>query len=108
MHSVIICQSGILVKQAMADADSLIVSRALLLAESGKPVVVVGTDTDILVMLVTQALTNVDVYMLCRKNPITLYRIHDIQDNVGNTSSYLMVLHAISGCNTVSALYFQE
>ena len=55
MLSVIMHQSGIIVKQAKADADSLIVSTALNLAESGNPVVVFGTDTDILVMLVAQA-----------------------------------------------------
>ncbi|KAG0710803.1 hypothetical protein GWK47_022052 [Chionoecetes opilio] len=79
MLSDIMHQSGILVKQVMADADALIVSIALSLADSGKPVVVVGTDTDILVMLVAQATTNMDVYMLCRKNPTTLYRVRDIQ-----------------------------
>ena len=61
-----------------------------------------------LVMLVAQATTNMDVYMLCRKNPPKLYRIRDIQDNIGDTSSYLMVLHAITGCDTVSAPFRQD
>ena len=107
MLSDIMHHSGILVKQAKADADACIISTALSLAESGKPVVVVGTDTDILVMLVAQATTNMDVYILCRENPTTLYRVRDIQDNIGDTSTYLMVLHAITGCDTVSALYRQ-
>ena len=97
-------QAGVQVKQAQADADALIVSTALLLAI--KPVVV-GTDTDLLVMLVAQATTNMDLYMLCCKNPTTVYRVHDIQGSIGNTSKYLMVLHAITGCDTVSALYRQ-
>lgn len=100
-------QADVQVKQAQADADALIVSTALSLAESGKPVVVVGTDTDLLVMLVAQASTNMDLYMLCCKNPTTVYRINDIQDSIGNTSKHLMVLHAITGCDTVSALYRQ-
>ena len=45
--------SGIHVKQADADADTLIISTALTIAESENlPVIVVGTDTDLLVMLV--------------------------------------------------------
>ena len=91
--------AGIVVKQADADADSLIVSTALALAGSSKPVVVVSTDTDILVMLGTQVVLNMDLHMLCQKNPTMLYNIQDIQDNIGNTCTYLMVIHAISGCD---------
>ena len=69
--------------------------------------VVVGTDTDLLVMLVTLATANMDLYMLCSKNPTTLYRVRDIQASIGDTSKYLMVLHAITGCDTVSAVYRQ-
>jgi len=50
------------VKQAETDADSLIVSTALALAESEDlPVIVVGTDTDLLVMLVARATTSMHV-----------------------------------------------
>ena len=45
--------------------------------------------------------------MLCQMYPTSLYRIRDIQENIGHTHSYLMVLHAITGCDTVSALYHQ-
>lgn len=100
-------EAGVHVKQAQADADALIVSTARFLAESGKPVVVVGTDTDLLVMLVAQATTNMDLYMMCTTNPITVYRVHDIQKSIGSTCKYLMPLHAITGCDTVSALYRQ-
>jgi len=86
--------AGIVVKQADADADTLIVSTALALAGSSKPVIVVSTDTDILVMLVTQVVLNIDLHMLCQKNPTMLYNIQDIQDNIGNTCTYLMVIHA--------------
>lgn len=105
MLSSMLNQSGIAVKQASADADALIVSTALSLAESGEPVVVVGTDTDLLVMLVAQATTDMDLYMLCSTNPTTLYRVHEIQESLGKTSQHLMVLHAITGCDTVSAVY---
>ena len=54
MLSDLLIQAGVHVKQAQADADALIVSTALSLAESIKPSVVVGTDTDLLVMQVAQ------------------------------------------------------
>ena len=45
--------AGVTVKQAEADADHLIVTTALEIAsQNGKQVVVVGTDTDLLVMLI--------------------------------------------------------
>ena len=108
MLSDLLSQAGVQVKQAQADADALIVSTALSLAESIKPVVVVGTDTDLLVMLVAQATTNMDLYMLCCKNPTTVYRVHDIQGSIGNTSKYLMVLHAITGCDTICSVSPRE
>ena len=46
--------AGIDVKQAVSDSDTLIVSTSLRHATKGQPVVVIGTDTD-LVMLVTRA-----------------------------------------------------
>jgi len=64
---------GIVVKQADVDADSLIVSTALALAGSSKTVVVVSIDTDILVTLVTQLVLNMDLHMLCQKNPPIQY-----------------------------------
>ena len=47
---------GVIVKQDPADADHLIVSTALTLAQTErKPVVVVGTGTDLLVLLISQS-----------------------------------------------------
>ena len=45
-------------------ADVLIVSNALPEAETPKTVIVVGTDTDLLVMLVDLSAPNMDLYML--------------------------------------------
>ena len=46
--------AGIDVKQAVSYADTLIVSTALRHASEGQKVVVIGTDTDLLVMLVAR------------------------------------------------------
>ena len=100
--------SGICFQQAKADADTLIISTALRLAEKTEvPVIVVGTDTDLLVMLVARATSSTDIYMLCCSNPTTLYNIRDIQRAIGDTAKHLMPLHAITGCDTVSGIYRQ-
>ena len=102
MHS-----PGICVKQADANADTLIVSTALSIEESQALPVVVGTDTDLLVMLVARTTTTTDIYMLCRSSPTTLYSILEIQRAIGDTKKYLLFLHAVTGCDTVSAIYRQ-
>ena len=51
--SSILDQAGITVEQATTDVDTF-VSTALELADSGEPVVLVGTDADLLVMLVAR------------------------------------------------------
>ena len=82
---------GIQTIQAPADADALIVSTALSVAESSKTVIVVGADTDLLVMLVAlSALTWT----------YTCYAL-------GTFSHYIawMTFGYIARCDTVSALY---
>ena len=45
--------------------------------------------------------------MLCRRNPLQLYNIDEIQLNVGDMKQRLMFVHAISLCDTVSAPYMK-
>ncbi len=98
--------AGIRVKQAEADADTVIVSTALAVVEAEeRPVVVVGTDTDLLVMLVARASATTDVYMKCCSNPEMIFSINEIQHSIGDTRNHLMALHAVTGCDTVSAIY---
>ena len=70
-------------------------------------VVVDGKDTDLLVMLVAPATTSTDMHMLCRSNPVTVFNIHEIQHAIGDTRNCLMLLYALTGCDTVSAIYRQ-
>ena len=59
-------RAGVLVKQDPADADHLIVSTPLTLAQTeGEPVVVVGTDSDLLVMFISESSSDMDIHMLC-------------------------------------------
>ena len=70
--------AGVLVKQDPADADHLIVLTALTLAQTEwKPVVVAGTDIDLLVMLISQCSPDMHIHcaieILCRCRPLVNY-----------------------------------
>ena len=45
--------------------------------------------------------------MLQHSNNIILYSIHEIKHVIGETCSYILFLHAITGCDTVSSIYRQ-
>ena len=97
-----------IVKQDPADADHLIVSTALTLAQTErKPVVVAGTDTDLLAMLISQCSSDMDIHMLCCRNHLQLYTIGELQSAVGDMKQHLMFVHAINGCDTVSTPYMK-
>ncbi len=69
-------RAGVLVKQDPTDAEHLIVSTAMTLAQrERKPVGVVGTDTDLLVMFISQSSSGMDFHMLCHRNHLQLYKI---------------------------------
>ena len=73
-------RAGVLVKQDPADADHIIVSTALTLAQTErKPVVVVGTDTDLLEMLISKSPSDMAINMLCHRNLLQLYNIGELQ-----------------------------
>ena len=98
--------AGVLVKQDPADAHHIVVSTALTLAQTErKPVVVVGTDIDLLVMLISPSSSNMGIHMLCHRNPLQLYNIDGLQSSVGDMKQHLMSVHASSGFDTVSAPY---
>ena len=69
--------------------------------------VVVGTDTDLLVVMVSLASEHMDLYMFCGRNSIMLYRIINIKMRIGKNSKRLLALHALTGSDTVSAFYLQ-
>ncbi|KAG1676015.1 Hydroxyacylglutathione hydrolase, mitochondrial [Nymphon striatum] len=98
------------VKQAESDVETLIVETALQMAEvsdCNQPVVVVGNDTDLLVMLVARATSSMDIYMVCHNNPIMLYSIQQLQQALGSTKRCFPFIHAMTGCDATSSLYGQ-
>ena len=48
-----------------------------------------------------------DIHLLCRRNPLQLYSFSELQSDVGDVKQHLMFVHAISGCDTVSAPYMK-
>ena len=93
------------------DADTLIVKTALDFASDRRSVTVVADDTDILVMLVHHMTQDMaDIYMLSemmrvRTAHTAITPVHVVQQNIGaSNAEQLLLIHAISGCDTTSAL----
>jgi hypothetical protein len=98
-------ECGYSVHQAINDADTLIVKVALELASSVNAVGVIANDTDVLVMLVAHHKAEMTVYMYTTAKQ-HVYCIGDIAANLGPVAvGRLLVIHALSGCDTTSALY---
>ena len=93
--------------QAEGDADPLIVSTALKLAEPTKgPVVVVGSDADLVSQLTATSETNTRIHIMLETNPVTIYKIADFQTKLNEKQrKQLNVVHCLTGCDTTSALY---
>ena len=103
--SSILDQAGITVEQATTDADTF-VSTAL------EPIVLVGTDADLLVMLVARTPPDAKLFLLrpsMNTTPAKVFNISAIQQAVGDRKQNLLLLffHAITGCDITSALYGQ-
>lgn len=100
-------QSKIQVRQAKGDADTLIVQAALDQDDGESPVFVVATDTDILVLLIAKAREGTEISLVCpstSKSVGKMYSIRDIQNAIGDAKSSILFAHAITGCDTTSAL----
>ena len=98
----------ITVEQATSDADTF-VSTSLELADSGKAVVLVGTDADFLIMLVDRTPPDAKLFLLrpsMNAKPAKVFNISVIQLAVRDRKQELLFLHAITGYGDItSALY---
>ena len=71
-----------------------------------RPVILVGNDTDLLVMLVDKAIPTMNIFMQFSSYPLTIYSIIDIQNALHEVAKkHILFAHAVTGCDTVSALY---
>ena len=98
--------SGLAVHQASDDADTLVVAVALGFASSNQSVSVVANDTDVLVLLVYHFRSSMsEVFMLSQPGK-PVHSIRAITSALGSTIvSRLLVIHALSGCDTTSCLF---
>jgi len=103
-------EEGHTVRYAPDDADTLIVKSAVEVAEQQQSVTVVAEDTDILVLLVHHVQPGMaEVYMLsvckARKSMVSV-SIQKVQEINGTSAvRQLLVIHALAGCDTTSALH---
>ena len=103
-------QAGISTKEAAAVADTLIVQTAIELSQN-KDVVVVGTDTNLLILLIQLCQEDNRLYLFKHGSgtqPNKVYNIRQVQHSLtAGSCSNLFFLHAMTGCDTTSALYRQ-
>lgn len=94
-------------KQAKEDGDTLIIKTALDMAPNNENVVVIGEDVDLLVILIGLC-HHTNVYFLkpgkC-KSTQNIYSPISAIDRI--SAKHILFLHAMSGCDTTSALYNQ-
>jgi len=100
------------VLHAVDDVDKLIVKTALDFCVNAEPVTVVADDTDILVLLIHHLMQSMaDIFLLSatgsqRSRTTHTISIQDLFCAVGNRlAKQLPVIHAVSGCDTTSALF---
>lgn len=94
-------------KQAKEDADTLIIGTAITLAQTHESVVVVGQDVDLPVIMAGLC-TSPNVHFLKPgkgKVPQVMYHPQSALDKT--VAQHILFLHAMSGCDTTSALFNQ-
>ena len=107
-----LCSVGHAVTQASSDADTSVVRVALQTVTTGQHTTVVADDTDILVLLVfhwQSCMAEVHMQKKARgktKVASTTISIPLVQQLMGcETARRLLVIHALSGCDTTSAVF---
>lgn len=98
---------GVTTHQAEEDADYDIVNVALQMATENKEVVVVGTDTDLLVMLVALAHPEKKLYFCKPKSGQnnTMYNVRRLVQDLNDIRDCLPFAHAMTGCDTTSSFF---
>lgn len=100
---------GFLVKVAVEDADRLIVTTAIDIAQTSESVVIVGEDTDLIILLTALAPSSPHIVLMrpgkgASKNTLYSPNKFKFSDAAKNN---ILFLHAFSGCDTTSAFFRQ-
>ena len=101
-----------LVKQAVADADTLIALTALENASLGRSVTVFANDTDIILMLVfhwKQDMAEISVHSSVGsqgKKKLKVFNVKEASEMLDMDIKHLLLfVHAFGGCDTTSAIF---
>lgn len=96
-------------KQAVEDADALIVQTAIELASSFSSVCVIGEDVDLLVLLTAKIrdISNIYFRKPGRENKEDVFYSPTSFQYDKPIAKCLLVVHVFSGCDTTSALFNQ-
>lgn len=95
--------AGVKVIQAPDDADTVIVKTAVQAANNGAQTVIVGEDTDLLVLMATTSNPGSNVQMLIpgKNNADTrLFSSEKLIAALGDLRDHLLFFHAATGCDT--------
>ncbi|KAJ8882018.1 hypothetical protein PR048_018506 [Dryococelus australis] len=94
-------KSGVNVVQAESDADTLLVLNAVSKGKLRKTTILVGEDTDLVLLLVAHSEGN--TYMLIPskgKRARKVFHITQHQEVLGSMKDYMLFIHAFTGCDT--------
>ena len=98
--------NGVVTFQADADADYLIVSSAISRAEiDSHPVVIVGNDTDLLVLLISTGTSEQSLYFCEGSLQKGVFDIKQLRCGLGGKDKGLLAFHAMTGCDSTSSIY---
>ena len=78
------------------------------MAVSGTVSVIVGQDTDLLVLMIALNTDAVDVYMLIPGSKDRIDRVYSsrkLLEALGKMKNHILFIHAVTGCDTTSAPY---
>ena len=85
------------------DADTVIVKKALELTLTQHTVIVIADDTDILILLIHHASPSANLFLQTKQNAISIKMAKAVLGR--EMSECLLFAHAMSGCDTTSALF---
>ncbi|KAE8743752.1 hypothetical protein FOCC_FOCC009627 [Frankliniella occidentalis] len=101
-------EEGFRVFQAESDADTLIANTAVDLSERSTHVTVFASDTDVLTLLVALAPNDASISMTIPGNsgkPDRVHMIKEVQQRLGTAKEAILLVHAMTGCDTTSAFF---
>lgn len=101
--------ANFIVKQAVEDADTLIINTAIDMSSAFDSVIVIGEDVDLLVLLTALASTHLNLYFLKPGKGKIMQQLYSIQRLQAEKAiaENILFLHAFSGCDTTSAFFNQ-